>query len=63
MISYKQALQILKKSSITIKDETINSKNAVNRVLSSTLSHPPNILQLTMQLLMDLLSDQKILKA
>ena len=40
MISYKQALQILKKSSITIKDETINSKNAVNRVLSSNIVTP-----------------------
>ena len=40
MISYKQALQILKKSSITIKDETINSKNAVNRVLSSNIVSP-----------------------
>ena len=40
MISYKQASQILKKSSILIKDETINSKDAVNRIASSNINSP-----------------------
>jgi len=40
MISYKQALQILKKSSIAIKDDIIPSDQAVNRVLSSNVSSP-----------------------
>ena len=40
MISYQRALQILKKSSITIKDETVYSKDAVNRVVSSNIVSP-----------------------
>jgi len=44
MISYERSKKILKKAKIKIKDETINSINSINRLVSrnvySTINYP-----------------------
>ena len=42
MISYKKALEVLKKNKINIKSEITLSKNSVNRVCSNTVKSPNN---------------------
>ena len=42
MISYKKALEVLKKNKINIKSEIILSKNSVNRVCSHNIKSPNN---------------------
>ena len=42
MISYKKALQILKKGRIEFKSEIILSKNSVNRISTNNLNSPNN---------------------
>ena len=42
MISYKKALEVLKKNKINIKSEVISSKDSVNRICSNIIKSPSN---------------------
>ena len=42
MISYKQSIEILKKSKIFIKNETVITDNCLNRVLANSIKSNVN---------------------